>query len=128
MSQSCQLGGCQRWSSDEFLQGGQNLMAQPDWRKAEDLLYERSQAAIRRFSSEHSDESFSLFVYSVDSMFSGVALNFDTTANSLSEAMGYQGNEVEKRNRLFASDDGWKHARYYVADPTRQIDDYNRLG
>src|SRR4051812_5755205 len=101
-------------------------MDKPDWRNAEELLFERSQSAIRRFRSEHPDESFSLFAYSVDEMFAGVALNFDTAANSLTEAKAHQADEVEGRNRHFASDDGWRHARHYVADPAHQIDDFNR--
>jgi hypothetical protein len=103
-------------------------MAEPDWRQAEERLFERSRTAIQDFGREHSSESFSLFAYVVDSLFTGVSFNFDTAANSLSEAKRRQRREVEDRNRLFASARGWEQARYRVAHPPRQIHDFNHQG
>jgi hypothetical protein len=103
-------------------------MAKPDWALAEELLFERSQTAIQDFGREHPGESISLFAYVVDSLFTGVSLNFDTAANSLSEAKRRQRREVEERNRLLSSAGGWEQARYRVAHPSRQIFDFNHKG
>jgi hypothetical protein len=110
------------------LQRTPGLMAEPDWRQTEELLFERSRTAIQDFGREHSHESFALFAYAVDSLFTGVSLNFDTSTNSLSEAKHRQQREVEDRNRLFASARGWEQARYRVAHPSRQIHDFNHQG
>jgi len=103
-------------------------MAAPDWRRAEELLFEWSRTVIQDFGREHSRESFSLFAYVVDSLFTGVSINFDTPANSLSEAKRHQRREVKARNHIFEQDRGWERARYYVAHPSRQIDDFNHRG
>jgi hypothetical protein len=103
-------------------------MVEPGWQGAEELLFERSRAILRRFGQEHPGEPVSLFFYTVDSEFTGVGLNFDTPANSLRKAKAHQRYEVEYRNRLFASERGWRDARYFVAHPGRQIDDFNRRG
>jgi hypothetical protein len=101
-------------------------MARSSWDQAEEVLFEQSQSIIRQFSLEHPDEWFSLFAYSVDSEYAGVALNFDTPVNSLHRAKRHQRDRVKYLNELFASQDGWKNARYHVANPTNQIDDFNR--
>lgn len=103
-------------------------MAEPDWHGAEELLFQRSQAILRRFGQEHPDEPISLFFYTVDSELAGVGLNFDTPANSLRKAKARQRYEVEYRNRLFATEGGWQDARYFIGYPSRQIDDFNRRG
>jgi hypothetical protein len=103
-------------------------MAEPDWRQAEELLFERSRATLRRFGRKHPGDPLASFAYTVDSLFAGVGLNFDTQANSLSKAKDHQRHEVEHRDRILTSDSGWEHARYYVTDPARQIDDFNRYG
>src|SRR5690242_6672903 len=101
-------------------------MAEADWRQAEEQLFERSGATLWRFGREHPDKPISLFAYTVDSVFTGVALNFDSLANSLAKAQDHQQREVQERNRLFASDDGWRFARDHVTGPRRQVDDFNR--
>ena len=103
-------------------------MIKLDWPGAEELLFERSQAILRRFGLEHPEEPVSLFFYTVDSEVAGVALNFDTPANSLHGAQAHQRREIEYRNQLFASERGWQQSHYFVAHPTRQIDDFNRHG
>jgi hypothetical protein len=103
-------------------------MVKPDWGGAENELFEQSQRVIRRFAEEHPSESFSLFAYTVDSEFTGVGLNFDTAANSLQKAKAHQQYEVGYRNRMFTKERSWEHAQYFVANPSRQIDDFNRDG
>ena len=103
-------------------------MAEPDWSQGEELLFERCLAALKRFGREHPDEAVSLFAYTVDTVFSGVGLNFDTPTSSLTEAKEHQRYEIEHRNHIFASDTGWKDAANSVSEPCRQIDDFNRRG
>jgi hypothetical protein len=103
-------------------------MTELDWGRAEDLLFERSREIIRQFAQAHPTELLSFFAYTVDSEYTGVALNFDTPANSLRKAKAHQRYEVDHRNRLFALAWGWENARYHVAHPTTQIDDFNRQG
>src|SRR5207253_2100230 len=80
----------------------------------------------RQFAHEHPDGLLSLFAYTVDSEFAGVGLNFDTPANSLRRAKANQQYEVKYRNKLFASEIAWKQARYFIANPSRQIEAFNR--
>ncbi len=104
-------------------------MLEPDWDGAEDLLFERTQIILRQFAHEHPDELVSLFFYTVDSEFTGVGVNFDTPGNSLREAKAHQRYEIEYRDQLFAAERGLQEeARYFVAHPGRQIDDFNRCG
>ncbi len=101
-------------------------MAETNWHQAEEVLFEQSQSIIRQFGLEHPDERFSLFAYSVDSDYAGVALNFDTPTNSLHRAKAHQRYRVKYLNELFASEDGWQNARYSCSHPPNQIDDFNR--
>ncbi|WP_165066686.1 hypothetical protein [Paludisphaera rhizosphaerae] len=103
-------------------------MAEHAWRRAEELLFERSRTAIQNFGRQHPGESFSLFAYVVDSLFTGVSLNFDTASNSLSEAMRHQQRKERIRNQVFEQDRGWEQARYLVAEPSQQIRDFNHHG
>ena len=61
-------------------------MGEPNWAGAEDVLFERSASAIRQFAAEHPDEVFAALAFTVDSVYAGVGLNFDTLENSLAEA------------------------------------------
>jgi hypothetical protein len=103
-------------------------MPDPDWQAAEELLLERSQAIIRQFAQEHPGEVFSIFAYSVDSMYTGVGINFDTLTNSLRKAKAKQRYEINYRNQILASDRGWQDAQYLLKGRTREIDDFNRDG
>lgn len=103
-------------------------MDQPDWTSAEDMLFEQSAAIIRQFATDHSDEQFSTFAFTVDCLYTGVALNFDTLKNSLAEAQRHERYQIKYRNQLFAEENGWRDARYFVAHPTRRVDDCNLRG
>jgi hypothetical protein len=103
-------------------------MAEPDWAAAEDFLFEQSACAIRKFAAEHPDEVFATFAFTVDSDYAGVALNFDTLENSLTEAKRAEQYQVKRRNRLFTTDRSWEDARYYVAHHTNRVDDCNLRG
>jgi hypothetical protein len=101
---------------------------QPDWISAEALLFDQSMGVIRQFAMSHPSELFSTFAFAVDSEYAGVALNFDTLENSLSEAQRHERHEIEHRNRLFGSDRSWENARYFVSHHTNRIDDCNLRG
>jgi len=103
-------------------------MVQPDWTAAEDTLFERSAAIIQQFVTAHADEVFSIFAFTVDTIYTGVALNFDTLENTLREARRAERYQINHRNQLFASERGWENARYYVAHHTNRVDDWNRRG
>ncbi len=103
-------------------------MVQPDWSSAEETLFERSAALIRKFAAEHPDELFSAFTFTVDCEYAGVALNFDTLKNSLAEAQRQERYQIKHRNKLFAKEQGWQDARYYVAHHTNRVDDCNLRG
>jgi hypothetical protein len=103
-------------------------MVQPDWTAAEETLFEQSAALIRKFATEHPDELFSAFAFTVDSEYTGVALNFDTLRNSLAEAQRQERYQIKHRNQLFATEGGWRNARYYVAHHTNRVDDCNVRG
>jgi hypothetical protein len=85
-------------------------------------------AIISKFAAEHPNELFSSFAYTVDSLYTGVALNFDTLENSLKEAQREEQYQVKHRNRLFATERGWEDARYQVAHHINRIDDCNLRG
>lgn len=108
--------------------GGGQKVSESDWSAAEDTLFERSAAAIRQFAAEHPEDLFAIFAFTVDSNYTGVALNFDTWANSLSEAQRNERYQVGHRNRLFAMDGGWRNARYAVAHFTNRVDNCNLRG
>jgi hypothetical protein len=101
---------------------------QPDWPSAEETLFERSVTIIRRFATEHPAELFSAFAFTVDSVYAGAALNFDTLENSLAEAQRAERYQVRHRNRLFATEHGWQNARYHVAHSSNRVDDCNLRG
>jgi hypothetical protein len=91
-------------------------------------LFERSVALIPKFALEHSEELFAAFAFTVDSEFAGVALNFDTLENSLLEARREEQSRLNHLNRLFATEHGWRNARYFVAHHTNRMDDCNLRG
>jgi hypothetical protein len=95
---------------------------------AEATLLERSAAVIRQFSAAHPDEVFSTFAFTVDSEYAGVALNFETLEHGLREAQRAERYQIKHRNQLFAGERGWENARYYVAQHTNRVDDWNRCG
>lgn len=99
-----------------------------DWTAAEGTLLERSTTVIREFAATHPDEVFSCFAFTVDSEYSGVALNFDTLGNTLKEAQREERYQIRHRNELFSGERGWENARYYVAHHTNRVDDWNRRG
>src|SRR4051794_12865280 len=101
-------------------QRGQRMVA-PDWAGAEAVLFDRSAAVVRQFAAEHPDEVFAAFAFTVDSDYAGVALNFDTRANSLTEAQRAERYQIDHRNRLFATDRGWQNALYYVAHHRNRV-------
>jgi hypothetical protein len=103
-------------------------MAKPDWQSAEDVLFEKSRAIIGQFSHAHPDELFSLFAFTVDSEYEGVALNFDTPENSLKQARRDERYRVAHLKSLFALEHGWKNARYSVAHQTTRMVDWNPRG
>lgn len=100
-------------------------MTQQDWQSAEDILFERSQEVIRQFASEHTNEVFSLFAYSVDCEFTGAALNFDTRENALKKARRQESSRIKHLNSLFALEHRWEHARYEIAHHTNRMIDFN---
>src|SRR5581483_2480243 len=103
-------------------------MAQPDWQSAEDVLFTRSREIIRQFVRDHPNEVFALFAYSVDCDYAGVALNFDTSDNSIRRVREHEHYKIRHRNQLFASEGGWKNARYYVAHHTNRMQECNLRG
>jgi len=103
-------------------------MVRPDWSAAEKTLFERSLVIIRQFAAEHPDELFDSYAFTVDSVYAGVALNFDTLENSLAEAQRNERYQIKHRNQLFATEGGWQNARYSVSHYTNRVDDYNLRG
>jgi hypothetical protein len=87
-------------------------MVRPDWSAAEKTLFERSLDIIRQFAAEHPNELFASFAFTVDSVYAGVALNFDTLENSLAETPRQERYQTKHRNQLFATENGWQNARY----------------
>jgi hypothetical protein len=103
-------------------------VAQPAWSTAQETLFEWSMAVIRQFAAEHPAELCSALAFTVDSDYAGVALNIDTLENSLAEAQRQERYLIEYRNRMFAREDGWRDARYFVAHHTNRVDDCNLRG
>src|ERR1700733_230561 len=103
-------------------------MQERDWSAPEGPILAHCEAAFRRFAAEHPGAAVSLFAFVVDADFRGVALSFDTPANSLHWARLHQQREVQRRERKFAAPDAWKTARTDVGHPVYQVDDFNRHG
>ncbi len=103
-------------------------MVRPDWLAAEKTLFERSLVLIRQFAAEHPDELFASFAFTVDSVYAGVALNFDTLESSLAEAPRQERYPIKHRNQLFATEHGWQNARYSVSHHTCRVDGCNLRG
>jgi hypothetical protein len=103
-------------------------MNQPDWTSADETLFKQSVAVIRQFITDHPDELFSTFAFSVDCLYTGAALNFDTLEHSLAEAQRHERYQIKHRSQLFADESSWRDARYFVAHYTRRVDDCNLRG
>src|SRR5262245_29629590 len=98
-------------------------MLERDWSAPEDALFARCEAALRRFAADHPGVEVSLFAFVVDAEYAGVGLWLDAPANSLRWAQTLHQREMQRRDRLFATPDGWKTARSDVGHPSYQVDD-----
>jgi hypothetical protein len=116
-------------------------MSVPDWRRSEEILFQKGKEAILRFADEHPDEVCSFFAIYSDFCYGDVAFMFDTLDNSLLQAKRHEEYLVKRWRQSFGDDcqprdpqffrPAWELAYTSFSSPlrsTERIHDYNAFG